>query len=106
MPKDADELLRAVEYAQTLEMPDMRDDPEAFLQWFDSTYGPTKRSWPNLTGDCVERAECIVRHGSPFYVVCQEYKKRTHHWPLDHDPLRVIFYLDKDGFIAVAPRVG
>jgi hypothetical protein len=88
------------------DIPDPRDDPLAYFNWFEATYGSQKVVWPNLVGDCVERAECVVRFASPFYVVCEEYKKRTHHGPLDYDPLRVIFYLDKDGFVAITPKAG
>ena len=69
-----------------------------------------KSEWPELVGDCVERATAIVRFGSPYYVTTQLYKEGLRAPRADdtnlYDPLRVIFFLDSQGYIAVTPRRG
>jgi len=70
--------------------------------------GHLESRWPGLVGDCVDRAEAIVRYGSPYYVICVPYKDRVsgRFRPGQDDPLRVIFYLDQNGYIATTPYAG
>ena len=85
--------------------PDYRDDN--YLAWYESTYWPCKRSWPNLVGDCVERATCIIKYATPFHVEVHPYKvsqKTSRHFGTD--PLRVILFVDPQGFVATTPRLG
>ena len=67
---------------------------------------PIKTAWPNLVGDCIERATAIVEFGTPYYVVHKKFNKLNIARPDVFDCLRVIFYLDKDNYIAITPKVG
>jgi hypothetical protein len=78
---------------------------------FDSdedTRMPEKTSWPNLVGSDVSRATTIVRSFGNYHIVVEEYKvsKRKQEGPKEHNPWRVIIYVDQDGFVAITPRVG
>jgi hypothetical protein len=75
-----------------------------YLAWFETHNGPVPRSWPALVGDCVSRASAIIRYASPFYVVVVAFK--DHYEYGEVDPIRVVLYLDKDGFIARTPVAG
>jgi len=81
---------------------------EKFFQWFVKHNGYPKRKWPGVVGDWPYRASASVRFNSPYYTVESHYKRgqkyQTNWGP--YDPLRVILYLDKHGFVAKTPRVG
>jgi hypothetical protein len=83
---------------------------EKYLAWFEAKYGPQKRAWPGLVGDCPERVAAIVRYGSPYFVVVKQHKRSLKASIADElqwsHPLRVVLQLDKDGFVAKTPRVG
>jgi len=76
---------------------------EKYFQWFVKHFGMPKMSWPNAVGDVPDRASCIVRYGTPFYTITAPYKTKE---VFGYDPLRVILFLDPDGFVAVRPKVG
>jgi hypothetical protein len=93
----------------TSDAPDAYEAPKAFYNWFEEHIGPLKMSWPSLVGSDALRAECIVRFGSPFYVVTEPYKisrKAQLERFYTYDPLRVILFLDSQGCVATGPRVG
>lgn len=89
--------------------PDPYEAPKAFYNWFEANEGPLKLAWPSLVGSDAKRAECIVRFGSPFYVVSEPYKisrKAQQERFYTYDPLRVILFLDSQGCVATCPKVG
>jgi len=82
------------------------NEANEILNWYERHFGyPLKRSWPELVGDnCIERAKSVVHLGSPYFVVTTDFKGSVLRQV--ENPLRVIFYLDNHGNIAVTPRVG
>ena len=88
------------------------DGAARYLAWFEATYGPQKKAWPGLVGDCPERAAAIVRWASPYFVVVKPYKRGLKSSAAEDakylwsHPLRVVLQLDKDGYVAKTPRVG
>jgi len=81
---------------------------EKLYQWFVKHNGVPKRRWPGVVGDYPYRASASVRFNSPFYTVESPYKRGQKHqiyWG-PYDPLRVILYLDNNGFVAKTPNVG
>ena len=79
-------------------------DSWAYLAWFEAHNGPQERSWPALVGDCVQRAVAIIRYASPFYTVVVRFKEPYEYGEVD--PLRVVLYLDENGYVAHTPVVG
>jgi hypothetical protein len=80
---------------------------ENYLAWYESTYWPCKRRWPGLVGDCIERASCIIKYATPYHVQVHPYKvSRKMARDFGTDPLRVILFVDQQGFVATTPRVG
>ena len=67
---------------------------------------PLRTAWPGLVGDCLERAQAIIEFGTPYYIVTKKYDKLKAFEPTIVDCLRVVVYLDKDGYVAVTPKVG
>lgn len=68
---------------------------------------PERKSWPNLVGSDAARAQAIVRSQGNYYIVLDDYKAtRKVQEAKAFNPWRVIIYLDKDGYVAITPRVG
>lgn len=68
---------------------------------------PKVMSWPGVVGSDANRAKAIVRSSGNYHVEIQVYKQAKKALaPSDHNPWRVILYVDKDGFVAITPRVG
>lgn len=86
------------------------DVSQTILRW-ERRYGDVRTRFPELVGDIPERAETVVRLETPFYVVKMPYKHETYSYyynflEAQSDPLRIIFFLDTNGYIAVTPRCG
>jgi hypothetical protein len=83
---------------------------KTILRW-ERKHGEARTRFPELVGDIPERAETVVRLETPFYIVTMPYKHETysyyyHYLEAQSDPLRIIFFLDSNGYIAVTPRCG
>jgi len=70
---------------------------------FVQRFGLPKSEWPGVTGDWYDRASTVVRFNSPFYTISVPYKDKAKTF-LPYDPLRVVLYLDEQGFVAVTPK--
>ena len=111
MPSDLEDL---VEYADEISEVDTEDTQELLhkkeklFQWWVKHNGSPKMSWPGVVGDWPYRADCSVRFHSPFYTIQVPYKKKFRETRSfgPYDPLRVILFLDNNGFVAKCPRVG
>jgi hypothetical protein len=84
----------------------LTDHEKILIEFKKSIDWPLKTHWPGLVGDCLERAKAIIEFGSPYYVVTKPYDKLKVFEASIVDCLRVIVYLDKDNYVAVAPKVG
>lgn len=84
-------------------------DPREVVRAWEALYGILPRRWPALVGDIPQRASAVVTYGTPYYVDVRDYKesfsrKRPYAGP--YDPLRIVLFLDRDGYVAITPKTG
>lgn len=84
-------------------------DPREVIRAWETLYGILPRRWPALVGDIPQRASAVVTYGTPYYVDIRDYKESMIHkrpYAGPYDPLRVVLFLDRDGYVAISPKTG